>query len=58
MEFELSIRVGDKAFGGQITIKDWDSAPNKEVAENALRRALEDMYNRAVKDAVEEAING
>ena len=58
MEFELSIRVGDKAFGGQVTIKDWDQAPNQEIAEAALRRSLEQLYNQAVKDAVKEAMNG
>lgn len=58
MEFELSIRIGDKAFGGQVTIKDWDKAPNKEVAEQALKRALEHVYNKAVKETVEEAMNG
>jgi len=58
MEFELSIRVGDKAFGGQITIKDWDKAPNKEIAETALKRAMDELYNKAVKETVEEAING
>jgi len=58
MEFELSIKVGDKAFGGQVTIKDWDQAPNKEVATAALKRALEKMYNDAVDGAVKEAMNG
>ena len=57
MEFELSIRVKDKAFGGQVTISDWDKAPNIEVATIALKRAMENLYNKAVEDAVKEVLN-
>ena len=58
MDFELNIRIGDKAFGGTVTITDWKQAPNEQVAEQALRRALEHLYNKAIEDVVKEAMNG
>lgn len=57
MKIELTLKIEDKAFGGTVTIADWDKAPNKTVAENALRRWLDNLYKKAVEDAVKEAIN-
>jgi len=57
MDFELSIRIGDKAFGGIVHIKDWKQAPNEEVAENALRRAMQAVFDKAIKETVKEAMN-
>ena len=55
MEFELSIRVGDKAFGGQVTIKDWHKAPTKEAKEAAVKMVMDNLYKQAISEAIEEA---
>lgn len=57
MEFELSIRVGDKAFGGQVTIKDWHKAPTEEAKKAAVKLVMDNLYKQAINEAIEEAVS-
>lgn len=57
MDFELSIRIGDRVYGGTATVKDVENAKDSEVVENAVRSALDRIYNEALKSIIGEITN-